>query len=206
MIANRRSGCIYFRDHQRKSPDGPRLIPESFWTRFGADTAIVDTNWDPPRITTWSQVGEEKRRRQAERLERKRTSYCAENVRPIYVWVFHCPGIGGFAYMGWWTYLVWRGGDSGKYLSHNKEMIRQLMDWFPMSDKTLFGSALTHEQWQKRFARAFCCRNPDGSPRKHAGRIQGKALLWAEFHGSCLWRIIGRAFLPQRTQRAQRKF
>jgi len=58
----------------------------------------------------------------------------------------------------------------------------------------------------------FCCRHPDGSARKHAGRIQGKALVWAEVCGPCVQRIIGWAKLPtkpitteaQRTQRIDR--
>jgi hypothetical protein len=177
----------------RKRPEGPQLVPESFWTRFGADTAIVDTNWDPPRVSTWSDVGVEKRRRQAERVDRKRGCWDQTTIRPVCLWVFHCPGLGG-CYEGWWTYLYWRGGDSGKYLDRDEQRIRQLMDLFPMADGTLFGPALTHEQWQIRFAKAFCCRNADGTPRKHAGRIQGKALLWAEFHGGYPYRILGRAY------------
>ena len=50
------------------------------------------------------------------------------------------------------------------------------------------------------FAKAFCCRNPDGTPRKHAGRIQGKALIWAEVRGGHVERIIERAPWPTNHQ------
>jgi hypothetical protein len=191
----RSGGCIYFRGRKRKIADGPEWVPETFWTRFGEDTAIVDTNYEPPQITTWADIGHQKRQRQAERLAYKRTSPYSENVRPIYVWVFHVPG---FIYGGWWTYLIGRGGwTSGKYLDRDGKTIRQLMDLFPFGDQTLYGRDLTHEQWQIRFAKAFCCRNSHGVPRKRGGRIQGKAPLWAEFHGCCVERIIGRAYLPK---------
>jgi hypothetical protein len=199
----RRHGCVYYRGHRRRKPNpSPRWLPEEFWTRFGPDTAIVDTNYEPPRVATYADLGRRKRQKQDDNLRsNRRPSWCGPNRRAIYVWVFHCPGISG-VYEGWWTYLLWRGGDSGKYLDRDEKIIRQLMELFPLAGTTLFGPALTHRQWQVRFARAFCCRHPDGTPRKHAGRIQGKALLWAEFHGDSFWRILGRAYLPSQSERS----
>jgi len=181
---------------RRDRSDVPAFITDSFFERFGPDTAIVVKDCRGQyTATTFADIGREKRERQADILHRIRTFSCEESVRPMYVWVFWCPGIGGFAYRGWWTYLIWRGGDSGKYLDRDEKIVRQLMELFPMGEPTLFGSASTHRQWQVHFAKVFCCRNPDGTPRKHAGRIQGKALLWAEFNGAHLHRIIGRAYL-----------
>jgi len=195
----RAGGCIYIRGPSKRKPTGYEFVPESFWTRFGKDTAMVDTYYEPPLITTYADIGRRKKQQQAKRLAGKRKDEYRTEIRPIYLWVFHCPGF-GFAYKGWWTYLIGRHGwDSGKYLARDEKIIRQLMELFPVADTTLFGPSLTHEQWQPLFALAYACRHPDGSLRKHAGWVQGKALLWAEFHGSSFWRIIGPAHLPPRT-------
>jgi hypothetical protein len=195
---------IFVASRKHGHDQGPRIIPQSFFDRFGPDIAIVKKDMlDRYHVTTWSDLGREKRRRQAQRLNSKRFSGCETNVRAVYVWVFHCPGLGGVAYYGWWTYLVWRGGDSGKYFGKNIAAIGKLMELFPMEEPGLFGHSLAYEEWQIRFAKTFACRNADGTLRKHAGRIQGKALLWAEFHGAAFWRIIGRAYLPRQSPAAE---
>jgi hypothetical protein len=190
--------AVFNRGRRRDERGGESFIPDRFFESFGPDTAIVSKMVGGHyEVQTWSDLGREKRARQTRNLEDKRDG-TVSSVRPMYVWVFHCPGIFGFAYRGWWTYLIWHGGDSGKFLRHSTKMIDALMSLFPMADPCLFGQPPTYEQWQVRFATAFCCRNPDGTARKHAGRIQGKALLWAEFWGEHPCEIIGRAYLPPR--------
>jgi hypothetical protein len=172
------------------------LVPDEWFERFGPDTAVVIGTRTGYRVKTWADLGREKKQRQARALAWKREADGLA-IRPIYVWVFHCPGVGGFGYLGWWTYLVGRNWDL--WLGRGCEDVhQQLMDLFPLVEPDLFGAAVTYEQWQIRFARAFCCRHPDGRSRKHAGRIQGKAAVWAEFEGQGYGgfrRIIGRAEL-----------
>lgn len=193
--------AIIIRGRKEKDRAETGFFPDSYFEQYGPDTAIVNTDECPPHIVTFSDLGRRKKERQADNLERKRETI-ETSIRPSYVWVFHCPGI-GICYRGWWTYLNWRGGDSGKYLNRDEKTIRQLMEMFPMSEASLFGPTLTHKEWQIRFAKAYCCRHPDGTPRKHAGRIQGKALLWAEFYGERFQRIIGRAYLPRQRAEAE---
>jgi len=170
------------------------IVQDSWFAQFGEDTALVRRNMRGGyHVTTFADLGKQKRLEQQERLACKRQDYGAVTIRPVYLWVFHCPC--KVIYEGWWTYLVWRGGDSGKYFDRCTGFVQRVMELFPFGGTTL-GNELEYEQWQIRFARAFCCRNANGSPRKHAGRIQGKALLWAKFCGEQPSEILHRAFLP----------
>lgn len=182
--------AIFMRSRLRKPPDGPSLVPDSWWDQFPPDTAIVKklTPHSKPLITTWPQLGERKRARQAEILAHRRGDSYRSERRPLYVWVFYCPG---FVYEGWWTYLIGRGISYGRYLSRNERLVSRLMELFPMGEPTLYGPSLTYEQWMPRFARRYCCRWPDGKPRTHAGRIQGKAFVWAEVQGDQVRWILG---------------
>jgi len=56
------------------------------------------------RRVTWAERREQKRQRQAERLERIR-SVEEPVIVPGYVWTFYIPG---WLYTGWWCYLVTR--------------------------------------------------------------------------------------------------
>jgi hypothetical protein len=191
-------GCVYIRGPSKRKRTGLEIVPESFWTRFGPDTAVVDTNCRPPAITTYAELGRRKRERQAEQLARKRVSDWDTQIRPLYVWVFHCPGLGKVAFRGWRTYLIGRGIKEGRWLFCSAGIQHRLMRLFPIAQGSLDDPPLTYEQWMPLFAKFFCCRRPDGTPRKHAGRIQGKALIWAEVCGGNVHRIIGQAQLPER--------
>lgn len=192
--------AVFIRQRKRTARNEHDFIPDSWFEQFGHDTAIVHSD-RPGRydVTTFADLGRKKRQRQAERLRWKREGTGHVHRRAIYVWVFYCPGAFGFAYRGWWTYLVGRDWDSGKYLSRDEATIRQLMEMFPMGEPTLFGATLSHWDWMPLFARRYCCRKPNGRLRRHGGRVQGKALLWAEFDGDNFLRIIGRAYLPKTT-------
>lgn len=177
---------IFVRSRNPKPTD---IISHAFFQRFGPDTASVARLGNGEyRVTTYADLRREKRERQAERLRRIRQSDLPQ-VRPIYVWVFHCPG---FVFGGWWTWLKGRDWESDKYFwRHRPEMEQAIMDLFPMDDQPdLFGRRHTREQWQRWFARKYCCRHPDGRPRLHARRIQGKAFAWAEFDGQRIVKII----------------
>ena len=189
-------GCVYIRGPSKRQRTGLEFISESFWTRFGPDTAVVDTNAHPPRITTYAELGRRKRERQAEQLARNRISLFRTEIRPLYVWVFHCPGAFGFAFKGWWTYLIGRGIEQGRFGFHDEKLQKRLMTLFPIASGDIDGPPLTYNEWMPLFAKVFCCRHPDGTVRKHAGRIQGKALVWAEVRGDHVERIMGRAQLP----------
>jgi len=193
-------GCVYIRGHRYRKPTGPSFIPDFFFERFGPDTAIAEKDYRGEyHVTTYAELGRRKREQQANRLARKRESCGRVEIRPLYVWVFHCPGAFGFAYRGWWTYLIGRGIEEGRWLSKNAERVKEIMQLFPIAHGSLDGPPLTFPQWMPLFARVFCCRHPDGTARRHAGRIQGKALVWAEVRGDHVERIIGRAQLPTKT-------
>lgn len=185
-------GAIFVRDTSRKPPTAEPMVPDSFFERFGPDTASVSRDalggW---AVTTFSDLGRWKRQRQADQLRWKRSVTESQRV-PLYVWVFHCPGFSG-CYKGWWAYLIGRAYNGGKYFNSDLTMRRRLMALFPLVEPDLFDSWQVFDQWKRRFARRYCCRDRDGRPRKHAGRIQGKAPVWAEFYGEHLQALLGRA-------------
>lgn len=193
------TGAIYVNSRKRDRGKGPSIIPESFWDRFGPDAAVVEIDHPgaKPRVTTWQDLGREKRERQAKSLRWRREGCGRTERRALYVWVFHCPGVDGVAYYGWWTYLVGRGisiqvRDLRDY-SGEMRLREPIMRLFPVRPG-LFAESLY--DWMPLFARKYCVRRPDGKPRLHAGRIQGKAMIWADVTGNCFERIIGRAYLP----------
>lgn len=175
------------RTRERAAERGPFDILAS---QFGPDVARATKDehgrW---RTVTWAEVGRQKRARQRRQLERRRCVAGTE-IRPIYVWVFHCPGVAGFAYYGWWVYLIGRDYSYGKYLERDARLMDRLMDLFPLGNRTLYGWDISIDTWKRRFARKYCCRDANGRPRKHAGRIQGKAIVWASFYSGHVAEII----------------
>jgi hypothetical protein len=183
--------AIFIRTRNPKDRTETGFVPDSFFERFGADTAVVEKDYRGEcHVTTFTDLGGAKRDRQAKRLEWKREGCGTTEIRPVYVWVFWCPGLGGFAYRGWWTYLVGRGIECGKYLSHNERMIRRIMELFPVEAPGLFGPSLTHYEWMPRFAKMY-------QRGKHCGKPQGKAPVWAEVRNGNVQEIIKKAKWPR---------
>lgn len=168
---------------------------DSWFRRFGEDTAIVSNYHGKYSVTTYRQLGERKKQRQREAVARKRAS--DTEIRPLYVWVFHCPGP---FFMGWWTYLIGRGISEGKSIRRSP-LIQQIMELFPCNELGLFNGQSSyyelHHDWMPLFAKRYCVRNASGQPRKHVGRIQGKAAVWAEVRRGQVTRIIRKAEWPR---------
>ena len=148
------------------------------------------------KVLTWEDVKQRRRERQKTLLEQKRSSYGRIQVKPLYVWVFWCPGISGF-FEGLWTYIVGLGreyhggGYKGQLAGH---LLDDVMRLFPVIEQTLFSLKddwREREKWMKgfvkRYQRGFWC-----------GKPQGKSLIWAEVEGSHIRRILGRAEWPRK--------
>lgn len=129
------------------------------------------------KVYTWYEVIQIRRKRQKDILERKRESYDLIEKKPLYVWVFWCPGIYG-CFEGLWTYLVGvgreyhGGGYKGQLDGH---LLDDVMRLFPVS----------RNQWQEAFVKRY-------TRGKHCGRPQGKAIIWAEVQGSLVLKVLGR--------------
>jgi hypothetical protein len=141
------------------------------------DVAGYESNGIYRRAVTWDMVMERRRKRQAARFEEIEENYDSEEIKrvPMYVWVFWCPGVGGFAFSGfafkgWWLYLIGRNYSNGKYMGF--ELTKKIMDLFPLVEANLFGPP-DEEKWKREFVKQF----PRGL---WCGKPQGKALVWAE--------------------------
>ncbi len=138
---------------------------------------------------TWDMVMERRRQRQREQLEQKRSNYGVIERKPLYVWVFWCPGINGFIFRGWWIYLRGNGRDyhGGGYKGQvDGKLLDDLLRLFPLVERTLFG--LDWRDWKtwmirfvKKYHRGNCC-----------GRRQGKAPVWCEVKGNYVQRILSK--------------
>lgn len=110
--------------------------------------------------------------------------------KPLYVWVFWCPGISGI-FEGWWTYIIGSGIEYGGRYCDDSDLIYQAMELFPVieqTEPTLFGIVHDWEQreiWMEEFAKRYQRGTRSGKP-------QGKALIWAEVKGNSIQRILGR--------------
>lgn len=153
-----------------------------------ADFACVDCG----KVLTWDDVKQRRREWQKENLRRKRSSYGQIQKKPLYVWVFWCPGISGI-FEGLWTYIVGvgreyhGGGYKGQLDGH---LLDEVMRLFPVCN-SLF--PVSEEEWQEEFIKKH-------SRGKWCGRPQGKALIWAEVAGTGIKRILGRAERPVRRE------
>jgi len=133
------------------------------------------------KVMTWADVKQSRRERQKEILALKRSNYDQIQRRPLYVWVFWCPGISGF-FEGLWTYIVGVAGDyhGGGYKGEvDGRLLDEVMRLFPVS--------VSRNQWQEEFVKKYPARD------KHCGRPQGKAPIWAEVQGNSILKILGRA-------------
>lgn len=143
----------------------------------------------PWQFTTKSDIRRGKRERMDHNLWWKR-EYGVTHRRPLYVWVFWCPGISGI-FEGLWTYIVGvgreyhGGGYKGELAGH---LLEEVMRLYPVCD-SLF--PLSKNQWQKAFVEKY-------TRGKHCGRPQGKAPIWAEVQGTIIRKILGCAQWPRR--------
>lgn len=148
------------------------------------------------KVFTWDEVIQSRRERQKEILEQKRSSYGQIQKKPLYVWVFWCPGVGGFAFRGWWTYVVGvgreyhGGGYKGELAGHLLDDVTRL---FPVAGQTLFSWKYgwrEREKWMKGFIKRY-------RRGTWCGRPQGKAPIWVEVKGGSIRKILGRAEWPK---------
>lgn len=140
------------------------------------------------KVYTWADVMQLRRKRQKEILALKRTPYDQIQKKPLYLWVFWCPGISGI-FEGIWTYIVGvgreynGGGSKGQLDGH---LLDEVMRLFPVCN-SLF--PVSRNQWEEEFVKKYT--------RGHwCGKPQGKAPIWAEVQGSDIINILGRAEWP----------
>lgn len=154
-----------------------------------AISAIREHHSEPWQFFKISDLLRDKRKRMENRLWMKREDHTVHRIC-LYVWVFWCPGIFGFAFRGWWTYLIGQGISEGKFLGHKMKM--RLMELFPLVEPTLFESG-SYEQWQIEFVKRY----QKGS---HCGKPQGKSPLWAEVTGKSIEKLLERTEWPEKLE------
>lgn len=139
---------------------------------------------DDGKVYTWDEAKQLRRKRQKDILARKREPYGQIQKKPLYVWVFWCPGISGI-FEGLWTYFVGLGREyhGGGYKGEvDGYLLDEVMRLFPVCNSF----PVSRKQWQENFIKKY-------TRGKHCGRPQGKAPIWAEVQGSSVVKILGRA-------------
>jgi len=87
-----------------------------------------------------------------------------------FIWTFWTPGLGGFAYRGWWAYLrTIEGNEPLNFRGLNHHVIQQAMDMFPCGVLPIEENL---HQWMEAF----------GTEHHRPGRFkkQGLAPVWIE--------------------------
>ena len=157
-----------------------RSNPEFFTERMfdWPDDAVSASREGVGRAWHFRTVGDvlrEKRERMEAALRRKRQEGIVERWA-VFVWAFWCPGIGGFAFRGWWLYLRGIGGDTlpagGTKGSFGGDLLRRVRELFPVpGQQTLYGPISDED-----YAEAFAAKYRRGTD---CGRPQGLAACWA---------------------------
>jgi len=185
-------GLLNSEESQRKAKEHLKSLgydfdkqPKLVWPE-GAVAAWHDHFYGEWKFRYKSDILREKKERMKQNLRLKRQDGTTE-IRALYVWVFWCPGIFGFAYRGWWTYLIGRGIDSGKYLRKDRKLMSRIMELFP-AEPALFGN-MNIDEWMQWFVR-------NHHRGKWCGKPQGKSAVWAEIRGDNIEEILGRAEWP----------
>lgn len=148
-----------------------RSFAESLGIQWPTDVAyrINDSHAGGLRDVTWAEVGEEKRRRQRERLARIRWPE-PPRIVPAYVWAFFVPG---WIYHGWHCYVVAREFDvSVTFRGLNIELAESIMRAVPLG---MFPHIDHFERWMPELAK----RHPRKKPR-HDRRRAGVVFGWLE--------------------------
>ena len=145
----------------------------------------------PWQFTTKTDIKRMKRESMEHNLWWKR-EYGVTHRKPLYVWVFWCPGISGF-FEGLWTYIIglgreYRGGGYKGDLSGH--LLDEVMRLFPLVDRPLFPPDYQYyESWRRAFIKKY-------QRGRWCGKPQGKAPIWAKVKGSSIIKILGRAEWP----------
>ena len=130
------------------------------------------------------------RRKRQERMKRIlwwKREYGVCRRRPLYVWVFRCPG---WVYEGWYTYLIGTNISCAmNFRGNNERLIARLMQLFPLIEPKLFGPP-DLDKWMAEFVRRYRRGTWCGKP-------QGKAPVWVEVEGTRIKRILARAEWPE---------
>ena len=176
------AGRLRLREHLKSTGVRVDQLP-SFDPPEDAVSAYHGSMYEPYEYTTKADILKRKRESMESRLRIKR-EYGLTHRRPLYVWVFWCPGAFGFAYRGWWLYLIGRGISTSKYFERST-MCSTIMSLFPIVEPNLFGPP-DIEQWKAEFVRRY-------QRGLWCGKPQGKAPIWVEVKGDCIERILGRA-------------
>lgn len=167
---------IGYREEQLKSIVWPEGAVSAYRGHVGA----------PWEFTTKADILRGKCERMKQSLRMKR-EYGVIHRRALYVWVFWCPGVGGFAFRGWWTYIIGCGVEHGGKYTQASGLILQAMGLFPIIEPTLFEEDREYrERWMKEFAKRY-------QRGLWCGKPQGKAPIWAEVQGNSIKKILGRA-------------
>lgn len=137
------------------------------------------------KVITWDEVKQRRRKRQKEILAEIRSPYDQIQKKPLYIWVFWCPGISGF-FKGLWTYIVGVGRDyhgGGHKGQLDGYLFDEVMRLFPVCNSSF---PVSRNHWEGEFIKKY-------TRGEWCGRPQGKAPIWAEVVGGSIERILGRA-------------
>lgn len=148
-----------------------RSFAESLGLKWPAGVAYrISDGWRGQlRDVTWAEVGEEKRRRQRERLERIRRPE-PPRIVPAYVWTFFIPG---WLYHGWHCYVVAREFEvpvTGR--DGNTELADNIMRAVPLG-------IIPHTDHFDRWMAELAKRHPRKKPRNDRRRA-GVMFGWLE--------------------------
>lgn len=173
-----RKFLINFKKHVKKEFQPYILVPPD-------DVAFYESNGYYRRAVTWSMVMERRKKIQKDQLKYKRSNWQLVEEKPLYIWVFFCPGISKF-FRGNWLYFKglheYRGG--GIKGSIGGKLLDKVIKLFPLVEVDIFGN-YDFELWKKRFVKKY-------SRGSHAGKKQGLALVWAKVRGENVIDILRR--------------
>lgn len=166
------------------------------WPEGGisASRGMTLQGMSPWSIFTIGDKLRQKREKMEENLRRKR-EYAVVRRVPLYVWVFWCPGVSGFIFRGWFTYLIGVSFEANvNFKGGLPAMQRRLMELFPLTEPGLWDDCdeRVFDRWQKEFVKRY----PRGL---RLGKPQGKAPVWAEvrtgYYGNIptITRLLSRA-------------
>lgn len=172
-------------------------------------SAHRDHAGQPWKFTTKVDIRRQRQEDAKQTLQRIRKDGAMRRV-PLYVWVFHCPGIFGADEIiepldttdlrsvhttgimgGWYTYLIGQNMGQEISLALNfrgdwQKMIDRVMELFPLVKATTLFDGPDFDEWMllfvERYPKGLWCDVP-----------QGKAPVWAEVEGGQVKRILGRA-------------